>query len=147
MQNLVKTSLAILALVVGGTAAHAQTDQTQPSTPHGQSRRHAPNPERETRMLTRRLSLTPEQAAAVEPILADRAQKMEALKPAAGAEPDFQAMHARRKAIMEDSKAKLDAVLTDTQKQQLASMHEHGPRGHRGDWNKNGSAPSPSPAA
>ena len=109
-------------------------DSGQTQEQHGQWRHHEPNPEFETKMLTKRLNLSSDQAAQVEPILAAQHESLKALKPAAGTTPDFKVMHEQRKAIMEDTKQKLDAVLTPEQQQQLAKMHQHGAHGQHGDW-------------
>ena len=93
-------------------------------------------------MLTKRLSLTAEQAAQIEPILAARQEQMKALRPTADAKPDFKAQHEQMKTIMTETDAKVEAVLTPDQKQKFIAMHEHhGPGGPRGDWKQHG-APS-----
>ena len=132
MKNLLTHSVLIASLVVscGFLAAQAQTsiqqpDQTQQAAP--QRHRHAPDPQRETKMMTRRLGLSQEQAAQVEPILADRAQRMAALH---SSQTDPATMKEQRHAILQDTKQKLDAVLTPAQQQELAQMHhEHGRHG------------------
>ena len=137
MKNLLTHSVLMASLAVGGgvAAAQAQTaaqqpDQTQQATPQGgqYAHRHAPNPQRETKMLTKRLGLSADQAAQVEPILADRALRMEALT---SAQSDPASTKAQRRSIMEDTRQKLDAVLTPAQQQELVQMH-HG-RGRHGD--------------
>ena len=156
MRMILKSSLVVLALAVAGTA-FAQIPDKSPSQdqgqtphphgqfkgPHGQFQGHhgPPNPEFETKMLTKRLSLTPEQVAQVEPILAASHEQMKALKPAAGATPDFKAMHEQRKAIMTETHQKLDAVLTPEQKEKLHSHEFHG-GGPRGNWNHQPASPS-----
>jgi Spy/CpxP family protein refolding chaperone len=145
---ILKSSLVVLALAVAGTAfaqipdKSSSPDQTGPH-PHGQWKGHrgGPNPEFETKMLTKRLSLTPEQVAQVEPILSASHEQMKALKPAAGATPDFKAMHEQRKAIMTETQQKLDAVLTPEQKEKLHSHEFHG-GGPRGNWNHQPASPS-----
>ena len=141
MRAIFKSSVLVLTLAVtGSTALFAQApqDQSQGPRPHGQFQRHRPDPQLETKMLTKRLNLSPEQAAQIEPILADRQARMEALKPAEGTTPDFKALREQHKAIMEETKAKLAGVLTPDQ---LAKMHEHkgGPRGGaHGNWKPQG---------
>jgi len=145
MWKMIKLSVAILALAVAGSAAmyaQAPQGQDQGPHPHGQWGHHQPNPEFETKMLTKRLNLTPEQAAAVEPILADQQAQMKALRPAVGTTPDFKALHEQHKAIMEATQQKLAGVLTP---EQLAKLHEHrgGPRGTHGNWKgQGGTAPA-----
>ena len=148
MKNLFTHSVLMASLALGGglLAAQAQTatqqpDQTQQAASQsGQYHRHTPNPQRETKMLTKRLGLSSDQAAQVEPILADRAQRMEALDSSQG---DPASMKQQRRAIMQDTKQKLDAVLTPAQQQEMAQMH----RGHgkHGDGQQQ-TAPSTSPS-
>jgi Spy/CpxP family protein refolding chaperone len=138
MRISIKTPVAILALAASAAVAYAQTTQDQPQgpRPHGQFQHRGPmNPDFEIKMLTRRLSLTPDQVTQIQPILADRQERMKALKPAEGTQPDFKAMHEQRKAIMTDSEQKLESVLTPEQKEKLHSHEFHGgPGGPRGNW-------------
>jgi Spy/CpxP family protein refolding chaperone len=137
--------VSILALAVAGSVVmYAQAPQDPSSHPHPGMRHHEPNPEFETRMLTRRLSLTTEQAAAVEPILASQREEMKALKPSDGSRPDFKAMREQHKAIMDETKQKLATVLSAEQMQKFDEMHRPGPHGKRGDW---GPKPTPAPGA
>jgi protein CpxP len=147
MRKMIVSSVMVLGLAVAGSAAmYAQApDQGQGQRPHGQFQRGGMmNPEFETKMLTKRLNLTPEQAAQVEPILADQHARMKALKPAEGTTPDFKAMREQHKVIMEETHQKLAGVLTP---EQLAKLHEHKGGSHggpRGNWKQPG---SPAPAA
>jgi Spy/CpxP family protein refolding chaperone len=148
MRKLIQASVAMIALMIAtGTAMVAQAPQgsDQGGRPHGQFRGHQPDPEMEVKMLTKRLNLTPDQAAQVEPILADSQARMKALKPIPGSQPDFKAMREQRQAIMEDTKSKLSSVLTPEQQTEFAKMREHkGGRGPRGNWKPqpNGSSPT-----
>jgi len=141
MRSIVKSSVLVLTLAVAGSTAlfaQAPQDQSQGRRPHGQWQGHQPNPQFEIKMLTKRLNLSPEQAAQIEPILADRQARFQALKPAEGTTPDFKALHQARKTIMEDSQARIKACLTP---EQIAKLHEH--HGPHGDWKgKGGSTPS-----
>lgn len=147
MKHLLTHAVLTVSLAVGGFAAQGQaatqqSDQTQQAAPQGGQyhHRHAPNPQRETKMLTRRLGLSSDQAAQVEPILVDRAQRMEALT---SSQTDPASMKAQRRTIMQDTKQKLDAVLTPAQQQEMAQLH-HG-HGRHGD-NQPQAAPSTSPS-
>jgi protein CpxP len=145
MRNFIKSSVLVLTLAVAGSAAiaaQAPQDQSQGPRSHGQWQGHQPNPQFEVKMLTKRLNLTPEQAAQVEPILAEQHAQMKALKPAEGTTPDFKALHAQHKAIMEQTHQKLAGVLTP---EQLAKMHEHkgGRGGPRGNWKPQGTVAPP----
>jgi Spy/CpxP family protein refolding chaperone len=142
--------VSILALAVSGSVAmYAQAPQDPSAAPRphaGQRpgmRHHEPNPEFETRMLTRRLNLTSEQASAVEPILASQREEMKALKPSEGARPDFKAMREQHKAIMDETKQKLATVLSAEQMQKFDEMREHR-GGPRGGWERK---PAPAPGA
>jgi len=107
---------------------------------HRQFHGHGPNAEFETRMLTKRLGLTAEQASQVEPILAEQDEQFKALKPAEGTQPDFKALHEQRKAIMEATDQKLSTVLSQEQLEKFEKMQgHHGPP--RGNWGPKGSAP------
>jgi Spy/CpxP family protein refolding chaperone len=161
MRNVVKSSIAILTLALAGSVtvfaqgipdkSQAPSDQPQiagprgnfapGSRPHGEFRHHAPNPEFETRMLTRRLSLTSEQVAQIEPILAASHDQMKALRPTADAKPDFRAQRGQVKTILTETNQKVEAVLTPEQKEKFTQMHEHMRHGPHGDW-KPKSAPA-----
>lgn len=147
MKNLFLHSILMASIAVSGGIATAQAatqqpDQTQQAAPQdGQyHHRHAPNPQRETKMLTKRLGLSSDQAAQVEPILADRAQRMEALNSTQG---DAASMKEQRRTIMQETRQKLDTVLTPAQQQEMAQMR-HG-HGKHGDGQQQ-TAPSPSPS-
>jgi len=131
MQNLVKSSLLILALGVGAaTTVRAQDPQTPPQNPApaAATQRHQPNPAREAKALSKKLGLSADQTAQITPILAGRQQRMQALMSNTSLDP--RSMHQQRRAIMTDSEQKLNAVLTPAQQQQFAAMraerHHHG---------------------
>jgi periplasmic protein CpxP/Spy len=134
---------AALALVLAGSVAFAQ--QTTPApAPDAQQpaaapahRHHKPNPERETARMTKQLNLTSDQAAKVEPILADRDQKMEALWSNTALAP--QDKHQQMRAIHQSTQQQLDAVLTPDQVQQLKAMHH----GHHGNGQEQPATPPP----
>ena len=129
-----KSACLMVALAVGsGGFGYAQSvaATTAPSGKQaGQAmrERHHPDPARQTAMLTKRLSLTPEQAAQVEPILANRQQQMEALHASAPADP--KAMHQQMRAIMQDTEGKLNAVFTEQQRTEFAVMKARRHEGH-----------------
>ena len=133
---------AALALVLAGSAAFAQQTQTTPApdaqqpaaAPH--HHRH-PSPERETARLTKQLNLTSDQAAKIEPILADRDQKMKDLWSNTELAP--QDKHQQMRAIHQSTQQQLDAVLTPDQVQQLKAMHH----GHRGNGQEQPATPPP----
>lgn len=137
---------AALALVLAGSVAFAQQTQTtpapdaqQPTATAPEHHHRHPSPERETARLTKQLNLTSDQAAKIEPILADRDQKMKDLWSNTALAP--QDKHQQMRAIHESTQQQLDAVLTPDQVQQLKAMHH----GHHGNGQEQ--PPTPPPAA
>ena len=124
MRNLIKSSLLVLALGAG-SAALAQTPDAQTSTPPQQ---HAPNPQHQAKDLARRLGLSPDQTAQIEPILADRDQKVQALL--SNTSLDRSAVRQQRRAIMTDTESKINAILTPAQQQQWATLRQERQHGH-----------------
>jgi protein CpxP len=125
MQHFVKSILLILALGVG-SAAFAQAPDQSPQTPPPAAHHRQPNPAHEAKALSKKLGLTADQTAQIEPILADRQQRMQALMSNTSLDP--KSMHQQRRAIMTDSQQKLNAVLTPAQQQQFAALrasHRH----------------------
>ena len=130
MKHFLTSSIVVLSLSLGGAmVASAQSaEPSQGQAPQAQGtdaphhHGHKRSPEHETKMLTKKLGLSPDQAAQVEPILADRQTRMEALHE--NTSIDQQAKHEQMRAIMMDTKGKLDAVLNDQQKAQMQQMME-----------------------
>jgi periplasmic protein CpxP/Spy len=112
-----------LALALSGSLAFAQQAET-PASPAKQH--HAHNPQRETAKLTKRLNLSPDQSAKLEPILADRDQKMTALRNDTTISPVV--MQQKMKALHQQTRQQLASVLTPEQLQQMKSHHNN----HRG---------------
>ena len=135
---------AVLAFAVCGSFALAQQPQQAPAPierPHHHGR-HAPDPQRAAAFLSKKLNLTADQTAKLEPILADRDQKISALM--ANTSLPEQDRRAQFKAIHQGTEQQLAGVLTPDQLQQMKAMRHgfrgHGPRDHRG-------APPAPPAA
>lgn len=133
LKNLMNRTLlpATLAAVLAGTALAQQqaapaTDGQQPPPP---PMRHQPNPNRETKRLTRELNLTPDQAAKLEPILANRDQQMEAIR--SNGQLSQQDARMQMRALEKSTHDQLASVLTVDQMQQFRQMHQH-PRGQQG---------------
>jgi Spy/CpxP family protein refolding chaperone len=105
-------------------AANApQAAQGQPGYQHRQF-----DPNRFAAHLGKRLGLSSDQVAQITPILAARQQQMQTLR--ADASLSVQDRHTKARAIRQDTNSKIEAVLTDTQKQQFEQMlAQH--RGHR----------------
>ena len=76
--------------------------------------------------ISKKLGLSADQTAKVEPILADRQQKMQALR--ADSSLDVQQRHEQMHAIAKNTQDQLAGVLTPEQMEQLKSMrkgHHH----------------------
>jgi periplasmic protein CpxP/Spy len=111
-----------LALVLSGSFALAQQEAAPPPAA---KHHHAHNPQRETARLTKKLNLSAEQSAKVEPILVDRDQKIAALTTDATISPVV--MKQQMKAIHHQTRQQLAAILTPDQLQQIKShRHNHG---------------------
>ncbi len=113
-------------------APAASAVQSAPSQP-GQHHRNF-DPSQFAARLGQRLSLSSDQVAQITPILTARQQQMQTLR--ADASLSEQDRHTKRHAIMQDTNSKIEAVLTDTQKQQFEQMlaqrrqhrHNHEPQ-------------------
>lgn len=128
-----------LALALTGTAAFAQQTLPAPAqdaqtsgAPMHHGRDHHPNPQKQAEMLSKRLNLSPDQTAKLEPILADRDQKFQALRQNTALTPEQR--HEQMKAIHQSTEQQLATVLTPDQLQQLKTMRH----GHHGGWNQRG---------
>jgi Spy/CpxP family protein refolding chaperone len=99
-------------------APAANAAQAAPSQP-GQQHRNF-DPSQFAAHLGKRLSLSSDQVAQITTILTARQQQMQTLR--ADASLTEQDRHAKRHAIMQDTNSKIEAVLTDTQKQQFEQM-------------------------
>jgi Spy/CpxP family protein refolding chaperone len=110
----------------------ANAAQAAPSQP-GQQHRNF-DPSQFAAHLGKRLSLSSDQVAQITPILTARQQQMQTLR--ADASLSEQDRHAKSHAIMQDTNGKIEAVLTDPQKQQFEQMlaqrrahrHNHEPQ-------------------
>ena len=95
------------------------------AAPDRQSTHHAHNPQREAARLSKELNLTADQTAKLEPILADRDQKIAALKNDTTISP----MIAKKQMRCDppaDAKQQLATVLTPDQLQQMRALRRHG---------------------
>lgn len=108
------------------TQAAPDTQAASPDTPQppadaqSPSPSLAPNPERQARGLAKRLSLTPEQESQIEPILADRLERFQSLRANASITPRDRREQMR--GIQQESDRKIEAILSDAQKQQYAQL-------------------------
>jgi protein CpxP len=111
-----------LALALSGTLLFAQ-QQDAPPAPAPTAHHHTHNPQREAAKLSRKLNLSSDQTAKLEPILADRDQKIAALTSDTTISPMI--MKKQMHAIHQQTREQLATVLTPDQLQQLKSRH-HG---------------------
>ena len=118
--------LAVLgfALGVAGTAvAQSSQDATAPNASTATMPAHQQSdPQQQMARLSRKLQLTPAQAAKLEPILQSRQQQMQQLRADTSMSPSDR--HAKMRSIMQDSNTQLQSVLTDSQKQQYQQMQQ-----------------------
>ena len=126
-----------LALSLAATAALAQQSSPQqpsgdattqqPTGKYGHHGRHGKmDPQKAAQHLSKRLGLSADQTAKLEPIFATQQQKMSELHSNTSLTQDQRREQAR--AIFKDTHDQLSQVLTPDQMQQLKSMH----RGFRG---------------
>ena len=115
-----------LALALATSLAFAQQAETPaPAAKH----HHAHNPQREAAKISKKLNLSSDQTAKLEPILADRDNKIAALNKDTTLSHD--AMKQQMRAIRQQTREQLATVLTPDQMQQLRSMHHGHGRGQQ----------------
>lgn len=90
--------------------------------PDGDVARQMPSPDQVVAKMSEKLNLTDEQKTQITPIIADRQQKMEALR--ADTSTDRREKGQKMRAIYQDSDTKIKAVLTDDQKQKYEAMEQ-----------------------
>lgn len=126
---------AALVLALGTGAALAQQAPPPQDGPQGPPmHHHQPNPQREAERLARRLNLTPDQTAKLEPVLASHQQQMEAIHN--NGQLTQQDARMQMRALQKSMHDQLAAILTPEQIQQMKEMRRgpHGPGGPRGQF-------------
>jgi protein CpxP len=131
-----------LALSLAATAAFAQQSSQQPTQPSGDATpqqstgkyghhgRHGKmDPQKAAQHLGKRLNLSADQTAKLEPIFAIQQQKMSELRSNAGLTQDQRREQAR--AIFKDTHDQMATVLTPDQMQQMKSMRKNFRGGRR----------------
>jgi protein CpxP len=114
-----------LALALSGSLALAQEQAAPAPAPAVKHHHHPHNPQRETARLSKMLNLSSDQSAKIEPILADRDQKITALRNDTTISPMI--AHKQMQAIHQQTRQQLATVLTPEQLQQIrAHRHNHG---------------------
>jgi periplasmic protein CpxP/Spy len=117
---------AVLLTGFSSTTLLAQDQSAAQAAPQQSQPRHAPNPQKQAKKMGKKLGLTSDQVSRIEPILADRAQQMQSVRADATLAP--QDRTAKMRGIRQDSDSKIEAFLTDNQKQayeQLKQSHKH----------------------
>jgi periplasmic protein CpxP/Spy len=116
---------SVLAVGLSGSALLAQ-DQSAPPPASAQSPAprpaHVPNPRHQAKKMAKELGLTPDQVSKIEPILADRDQQVQGLRTDTTLAPSDR--KAKMHGIRQDSDTRIEAVLTDTQKQQYEQIKQ-----------------------
>lgn len=109
-----------------GAPPPAATSQAPPpdaqQAPSAAQPNRAPDPKRQVKMMARRLALTPQQQSEIEFILADRQQQLENVRADTTLAPRNRRMRVQR--IRQDSDNKIEAILSDVQKQQYEQMKQ-----------------------
>jgi len=139
--SLVATS-AVLASPFGGIGFQdnpSPADGASPTRPaHA-----APDPQKQTTRLSRKLQLTPDQAAKIEPILQSRQQQVQQLRGDTSLSPHD--LHQKMRAIRQDTDSQIQAILTDSQRQGYQQMQQAAMQKHRdGKQGETGSKPGDS---
>jgi len=121
---------AALALSLTATLAIAQTATPSDSSSGSAYKdhyghHHQPDPQKQAAFLAKRLNLTSDQQSKLEPILADRDQKIAAIRSDSSLTPDQKKEQFRT--IHQNIEQQLSSILTPEQMEQLKSF-----RGHRG---------------
>jgi periplasmic protein CpxP/Spy len=92
-------------------------DQTATAPTH-----KAPDPQRQTRRMAKKLALTADQQAKIEPIFADRDQQVATLRANTTLAPKDRKVQIH--SVVRDSDNKITALLSDTQKQQYEQLKQ-----------------------
>lgn len=104
---------------IGIAVAAPQQEQQAPAP--AQAREHRPaDPNRQVKMLSKRLNLTADQQSQILPIVTNRQQQIAALQ--ADNSVSAQDRHAKMRAIRENSDAQIRGLLNDNQKQAYDQM-------------------------
>lgn len=125
MKQIVLTSALLLSFA--GTAAFAQTAAPQaqtaaPQTQVTQKHHRAHNPHKTALKMGKQLGLSQDQTAKLEPILAERQQKMKALRTDTTLTADQK--KDQRRQIQENTRTEMSGVLTPDQMQQLKAARQ-----------------------
>ncbi len=106
-----------MGLAAASIPARAQDQDTQQS-----GARQMPSPDDVVQRLGQKLNLSDDQKTQIRPIIADRQQKMEALRSDTSLRRGQKAR--QMKSIMKDSDNKINAILTPDQQKQYAELKQ-----------------------
>lgn len=140
------TGLLTIGMAAG--AAFAQDESAAPPPPpqqqQGMHRHHRMSPDRQLKRMTRQLNLSADQQSQIKPVLESRQQRMQAL----WQDQSLSRQDRRQKmtAIQQDTSSKIEAVLSDSQKQQYEAMQQK-MRQHRMQHGQGGVQMPPPPDA
>jgi periplasmic protein CpxP/Spy len=126
MKRLLLSTALTLALAGAAFAQQPATPQDAPpaNAPMHHRHFHHANPQRQAAMLSKRLNLSADQTAKLEPIFAGRDQQFHALMQNQSLTPDQR--HEQMRAIHQSTEQQLASVLTPDQLQQMKAMrHNH----------------------
>jgi protein CpxP len=138
LMNKTLCSIALTGLLtfgIAGTALAQDNSGQEPAAPppgqnQGMQGPRRMDPDRQLQHMTKELNLSADQQAQIKPILTDTDQKMQALWQDQSLSQ--QDRRAKMRAIHEDSRAKIEAVLNDEQKPKFEAMQQHMRRGQGG---------------
>jgi PBP1b-binding outer membrane lipoprotein LpoB len=110
-----------------GIAPPATQSDQQFAQSAPQQGQHPVDPAKAAKHLGRQLGLSQDQVSQIQPIIADRQQQVQTIRNDASLTPRDRRM--KMHGVMEDSRNKIEALLTDSQKQQFeqiqANRREH----------------------
>jgi protein CpxP len=136
---LCSVALALPALARSGTTMSGGQDQTQ-GPPPGGGRGGRGGPEQRLEMMTKELTLTPDQVGKIKPILDDGRKQMMALRDSDASQDD---RRAKMMAIQESESKQIKSLLTDDQKPKYDAMEARMRERMR---NREGGGPPPPPS-
>ena len=119
--------LSTLALALAGGAAFAQQTDAPPAAPAHKAHHGKHSSQAAAQHMKDALGLTDEQTAKLEPILATRQQKTEAVKADTSLTDDQKRMQLKQ--IGKDSRKELEGILTPEQMEKMKSMKHAHPKG------------------
>ena len=118
-------TFAASVILGAGLALAAPQTQDQPAAPETNQASHGHrqmDPQRQVKMLTKRLNLTADQQNQILPILTDRQEQIKSIM--SDSSLSKQDRHAKMQTLRQDSDTKIKAVLTDSQKQTWDQMQQ-----------------------